>query len=81
MMRSMPNLSVSVREATLQDARTQAEAAGLTLSAWVDKTLTEAIWTARFTRQQQRNAALGVTPKALDAEFARLEELRRRAAG
>jgi len=51
------------------------------LSAWVDKTLTEAIWTARFTRQQQHNAALGVTSQALDDEFARLEEMRRRAAG
>ncbi|WP_322768970.1 hypothetical protein [Frankia sp. Cr1] len=77
----MPNLNVSVRAATLEEARTQAAAAGLTLSAWVDKTLTEAIWTARFARQQVRNAALGVTPEYLDSEFACLEELRQRAAG
>ncbi|WP_283097845.1 hypothetical protein [Frankia sp. AgB32] len=43
--------------------------------------MTEAIWTARFARQQERNAALGVTPAVLDAEFTHLEALRRRAAG
>jgi hypothetical protein len=81
MMRGMPNLNVSVRAATLEAAREQASAAGMTLSDWVDKTLTDSIWTRRFARQQERNAALGVTPEYLDGEFTRLEELRRRAAG
>jgi hypothetical protein len=81
MMRGMPNLNVSVRAATLEAAREQAAAAGMTLSAWVDKTLTDSIWTRRFARQQERNAALGVTPEYLDGEYIRLEELRRRAAG
>ena len=69
-MRGMPNLNVE-----------QAAAAGMTLSARVDKTLTDSIWTRRFARQQERNAALGVTPDYLDGEFTRLEELRRRASG
>ncbi|WP_157180533.1 MULTISPECIES: hypothetical protein [Protofrankia] len=51
----------------------------MTLSAWVDKMLAESIWTVRFARQQQRNAALGVTPDYLAAEYARLEDLRRAA--
>jgi hypothetical protein len=75
----MPNLNVSVRAATLDEARAAAVAAGMTLSAWVDQTLTESIWTARFARQQGRNAALGVTPDYLAAEYARLEDLRRAA--
>jgi len=37
----------------------------------------EADWAARFARQQQRNAALGVTAEWLAAEYARLEALRR----
>ncbi|WP_239310179.1 MULTISPECIES: hypothetical protein [unclassified Frankia] len=75
----MPNLNVSVRAGTLQHARAAATAAGMTLSAWVDKTLAESIWTARFARQRQRNAALGVTASYLVAEYTRLEELRRAA--
>ncbi|WP_018640237.1 hypothetical protein [Parafrankia elaeagni] len=43
--------------------------------------LDEAGWTARFARQQQRNAQLGATPEALGVEFSRLEELRRREVG
>ncbi len=81
MLCNMPNLNVSVRTATLAEARAQAAAAGLTLSAWVDKTLTESIWTTRFVRQQERNVALGMTPAYLDGEYARLEELRQRATG
>jgi hypothetical protein len=80
-MSVMPNLNVSVRAATLEAARVQAAAAGVSLSAWVDKTLTESIWTTRFARQQERNAELGVTPDYLADEFARLEEIRRRATG
>jgi hypothetical protein len=79
MVCDMPNLNVSVRAATLDEARAAATAAGMTLSAWVDKTLAESIWTARFARQQQRNAALGVTPDYLAAEHDRLEALRRAA--
>ncbi len=79
MVCGMPNLNVSVRAATLEQARAAAAVAGMTLSAWVDKTLAESIWTARFARQQQRNAALGVTPDYLAAEYARLEDLRRAA--
>ncbi len=79
MVCGMPNLNVSVRAATLQQARAAATAAGMTLSAWVDRTLTESIWTARFARQRQRNTALGVTASYLVAEYARLEELRRAA--
>ncbi|MGI8647879.1 MAG: hypothetical protein ACR2JX_06615 [Mycobacteriales bacterium] len=48
----MPNLTVSVREATLADTRAQAAAAGISLSAWVDKTLTATMWTARFAHQR-----------------------------
>ncbi|CAO5151582.1 conserved hypothetical protein [Frankia sp. AiPs1] len=77
----MPSMSVSVRAETLEAARAAAAAAGLTLSAWVDRTLSEAVWTRRFARQQERNAALGVTSEYLAGEFARIEELRRRAAG
>ncbi len=79
MVSGVPDLNVSVRAATLEQARAAAAAAGMTLSAWVDKTLAESIWTARFARQQQRNAALGVTSDHLAAEYARLEELRRTA--
>ncbi len=77
----MPSMSVSVRAETLEAARAEAAAAGLTLSAWVERTLSEAVWTRRFARQQERNAALGVTSDYLSADFARLEELRRRATG
>ncbi|MCM3921025.1 hypothetical protein ND748_04950 [Frankia sp. AiPs1] len=77
----MPSMSVSVRAETLEAARAEAAAAGLTLSAWVDRTLAEAVWTRRFAHQQERNAALGITTEYLNGEFARLEELRRRAAG
>ncbi len=81
MIHPMPSMSVSVRAETLEAARAEAAAAGLTLSAWVDRTLAEAVWTRRFARQQERNAALGVTSESLTGEFARLEDLRRRAAG
>lgn len=69
MMRDMPNPTA------------QAAATGLDLTVWAEITLTDAMWTASFSRQQQRNAALGVTPEALDLEFSRLEDLRRRATG
>ncbi len=75
-MRDMPNLNVSVRDATLTDARAQATAAGVSLSAWVDQTLTSAMWTARFAHQQQRNAALGLTSSYLATEYTNLEKLR-----
>ncbi|WP_133150745.1 hypothetical protein [Frankia canadensis] len=77
----MPSMSVSVRAETLEAARAEAAAAGLTLSAWVDRTLSEAVWTRRFARQQERNAALGITAEYLGDEFVHLEALRRRAAG
>ncbi|MBL7491320.1 hypothetical protein I6A60_01695 [Frankia sp. AgB1.9] len=71
----MPNLSVSVREATLADARARAEAAGVTLSAWVDQTLTDAIWTARWREQQTVNRELGVDDEWLAREYASREGL------
>jgi hypothetical protein len=76
-VRIVPNLRVFVRATTLDRARREAEAAGLTLSAWVDKTLTESIWTARFARRQERDNALGVTPQHPAGEYAALEDLRR----
>lgn len=75
----MPNLNVSVRAATLEQVQAEAKAAGMNLSAWVDKTLSTAIWTQRFARQQARNAELGVTEGWLADEYAALQA--RRASG
>ena len=79
MLANMPNLNVSVRSVTLDQAKAAAAAAGLNLSAWVEKTLAAAIWTQRFARQQERNAQLGITSDWLTAEYASLEATRRAA--
>lgn len=65
----MPNMNVSLREDTLQAVKAAAEGAGVPLSQWVEKTLSDAILTEKFRRANAELRAIGVDQARLDAEY------------
>jgi len=75
----MPKLDVSVRQETIEASRSAANAAGMNLSNWTDKVLTEAAWRERFSRSAERERQLGITPEWLTQHKQGIEE--QRAAG
>lgn len=68
-------MNVSLREDTLAAAKAAAEAAGVPLSQWVEKTLSDAILAEKFRRANDELRAIGVDRAWLDAEFARNQGL------
>lgn len=75
----MPKLDVSVRQETIEASRAAASAAGMNLSNWADKVLSEAAWRERFSRSAERERQLGITPEWLARHKEGVEE--QRAAG
>jgi len=75
----MPKLDVSVKAETIEASKAAAKAAGMNLSNWTDKVLSEAAWRQRFSRSAARERELGITPEWLAYHKAGIEE--QRAAG
>jgi hypothetical protein len=78
-LHTMPKLDVSVKQETIDASRAAANAAGMNLSNWTDKVLSEAAWRERFSRSAQRERQLGITPEWLAKHRDGVEE--QRAAG
>jgi hypothetical protein len=75
-LHTMPKLDVSVKQETIDASRAAASAAGMNLSNWADKALSEAAWRERFSRSAERERQLGITPEWLAQYKAGAEEQR-----